>query len=155
MAAVTARAWVVGTLTRVLMRSTRPRARFRPFFAPLLAAYAAVLLSNTLAPAWFDSRRELPFVLVGSAALASAGVQLVLTQTAQTGPARRLALIGVMTHLLAMHRLGEHLTELEIDELVRTGASGAKLWLAKTLTVAFGLETLFSRRSRPLPVPRR
>ncbi|HIT76272.1 MAG TPA: polysulfide reductase NrfD [Candidatus Avipropionibacterium avicola] len=143
---------VIGTLTRVLHAVDAPASAGQAFFAPPLAAYTAVLLSDTVAPVWFEARRELPFVFVGSAALASAGLQLVLTPVAQTGPARRFALIGVATDLIAMHRLEEHLTELEIDEPVRTGPSGAKLRLAKILTVAGGLGTLLAGRSRKLTV---
>lgn len=136
-----------------LLRVADPPASVgQALFGPPLAAYTAVLLSDTVTPVWFEARRHLPFVFVGSAALASAGVQLVLTPVAQTGPARRLALIGVVTDLIAMHRLEEHLEDLELDEPVRSGHGGAKLRLAKALTIAGGLGTLLAGRSRTLAV---
>ena len=143
---------VVGTLTRLLDAVDAPASVGQAFFAPPLAAYTAVLLSDTVTPVWFESRRQLPFVFVGSAALASAGVQMVLTPTEQTGPARRFALLGVVADLIAMHRLEEHLTDQELDEPLRTGGGGAKLRLAKALTVAGGLGTLASGRSRVVAV---
>ena len=121
------------------------------FGAPL-AAYTAVLLSDTAHPVWHESRRDLPFVFVGSAALAASGVQMVLTPTAQAGPVRRLALVGVATELVAMHRLEEHLTDLGIDEPIRTGQGAGKLRLAKALGIAGGLGTLLSGRSRLLAI---
>ncbi|WP_114906559.1 NrfD/PsrC family molybdoenzyme membrane anchor subunit [Ornithinimicrobium murale] len=138
----------VGALARLVQAVDTPASVGQALFAAPLAAYTSVLLSDTVTPVWLESRRELPFVFVGSAALASAGVQLVLTPIDQTGPARRFALIGVVTELIAMHRLEEHLTELDLDEPVRTGAGGSKLRLARALTVAGGLGTLLAGRSR-------
>ena len=39
------------------------------FFAAPLAAYTAVLLSDTATPTWHAAYRELPFVFVGSCLL--------------------------------------------------------------------------------------
>lgn len=117
------------------------------FGAPL-AAYTAVLLADTAHPVWHESRRELPFVFVGSAALASGGVQMILTPTTLAGPVRRLALAGVATELAAMHRLEEHLADLGIDEPLTSGQGAGKLRLAKGLAIAGGLGTLLSGRSR-------
>ena len=117
-----------------------------------LAAYTAVLLADTAHPVWHESRRELPFVFVGSAALASGGVQMILTPTAHAAPVRRLALLGVATDLVAMHRLEHHLEELDIDEPITSGEGAGKLRLAKALVVAGGLGTLLSGRSRVLAV---
>ena len=75
-----------------------------------------------------------------------------VTPTALAGPVRRLALLGVGTELLAMHRLEEHLTDLGIDEPVRTGTAGGRLRLARTLAIGGGLGTLLAGRSRILAV---
>jgi formate-dependent nitrite reductase membrane component NrfD len=139
---------VAGAVTRLLERVDAPAAVGQALLAPPLAAYTAVLLSDTATPLWFESRQQLPFVFVGSAAMASGGVQLVLTPRAQTGPARRFALLGVATDLVAMRRLERHLAQLELDEPLRTGPAGSKLALARVLTVAGGLGTVFARRSR-------
>lgn len=142
----------VGLLTRVLSTADAPAAVGQALFGPPLAAYTAVLLSDTVTPVWFEARQQLPFLFVGSAAMATGGVQLVLTPPEQTGPARRFALLGVVTDLVAMHRLEGHLTELELDEPLRTGQGGDKLRLAKALTIAGGLGALVSRRSRVVAV---
>ncbi|WP_134774097.1 NrfD/PsrC family molybdoenzyme membrane anchor subunit [Ornithinimicrobium flavum] len=129
-----------------------PAAVGQALFAPPLAAYTAVLLSDTVTPVWFESRGQLPFVFVASAAMAASGVQLVLTPTVQAGPARRLALLGAATDLVAMHRLERHLEDLELLEPLEEGEAGRKLRLAKALTVAGGLGTLLTGRSRLLSV---
>lgn len=136
------------TLSRLTGAIEAPSAVGQAAFGAPLAAYTAVLLSDTAHPVWHESRRELPFVFVGSAALAAGGIQMALTPTGLAGPVRRLALLGVGTELVAMHRLEEHLEELEIDEPLTSGDGSRKLRLAKALVVAGGLGTLLSGRSR-------
>jgi Polysulphide reductase, NrfD len=61
---------------------------------PLVATYTAVLISDTAVPAWHEGRREMPYVFAGSGATAAAGLALVTTPPGQTGPARRMAVLG-------------------------------------------------------------
>ena len=138
----------VTVLTRVTDALGTPSTIGQAAFGAPLAAYTAVLLADTAHPVWHESRRELPFVFVGSAALASGGVQMALTPTSLAAPVRRLALAGVATELLAMHRLEEHLADLGIDEPVTSGKGAGKLRLAKGLVIAGGVGTLLSGRSR-------
>lgn len=138
----------VTALTRVTDALDTPSTIGQAAFGAPLAAYTAVLLADTAHPVWHESRRQLPFVFVGSAALASAGVQMVLTPAALAGPVRRLALAGVATELAAMHQLEEHLADLGIDEPVTTGQGAGKLRMAKGLAIAGGLGTLLAGRSR-------
>jgi hypothetical protein len=61
-----------------------------------LAVYTATLISDTAIPVWHEARRELPF-LFGSSAVASAGAAAAIAVSpAQAGPARRLAVGGVL-----------------------------------------------------------
>lgn len=143
---------VVGATLRLLDTVEVPAAAGQALFAPPLAAYTAVLLSDTATPLWYESRRHLPFVFVGSAALASSGIQMALNPVAQTGPARRLALLGVVTDLVAMHRLEGRLDELGVREPMETGHAGSMLRAAKALTVAGGVASLFAGRSRAVAV---
>ncbi len=143
---------LLGTAQRTLGALDAPATAGQALFAPPLAAYTAVLLSDTVTPVWFESRAQLPFVFVASAAMASSGVQMAISPTSQTGPVRRLALIGATTDLVAMHRLEQHLGGLELVEPLETGPAGKKLRTARLLTVAGGLGTLVSGRSRVLSV---
>ena len=135
-------------LSGVVAPLTAPAAAGQALLGAPLAAYTSVLLSDTAHPVWHESRRQLPFVFVGSAALASGGVQMILSPLAAAGPARRLALLGVGTELVAMHQLEEHLADLRIDEPIVSGQGARKLRLAKVLTIAGGVGTLLSGRSR-------
>lgn len=142
----------LSTLARLGRVVDAPSSLGQALFAPPLAAYTSVLLTNTSTPVWFESRRHLPFVFVGSAALASGGLQMVLTPTREAGPARRLAVIGAATELAAMHRLEGHLTDEGLDEPVRTGAAGTRLRLARALTIAGGVGSLLAGRSRAMAI---
>ncbi|MDQ1732171.1 MAG: hypothetical protein QOK10_2330, partial [Pseudonocardiales bacterium] len=50
-----------------------------------VASYTAALIADTAVPTWHESRQELPFVFVGSAASAAAGFALLTTPSAQAG----------------------------------------------------------------------
>jgi hypothetical protein len=102
-------------------------------FAPPLAAYTAVLLADTATPTWHESYRELPFVFVGSANAAAAGLAMVTSPPSQTRPARRLAVVGAALELTAMHRLESRLDGL-VGEPLREGRPGALLRASKALT---------------------
>ena len=45
-----------------------------PLLGPAVASYTGVLIADTAVPAWHDAHRELPFLFVGSAASAAAGL---------------------------------------------------------------------------------
>lgn len=139
-------------LSRVVAPLTVPATIGQALLGAPLAAYTSVLLSDTAHPVWHESRQQLPFVFVGSAALASGGVQMVLSPTEHAGPARRLALLGVGTELIAMHQLEEHLARLRIDEPITSGKGAGKLTAAKALTIAGGAGTLLAGRSRAAAV---
>lgn len=143
---------VLDLAKRALRVVETPATAGQALFAPPLAAYTAVLLSDTVTPVWFESRHQLPFVFVGSAAMASGGVQMILSPTRESSGARRFALIGAATDLVAMRRLEEHLDELELSEPLETGSAGRMLRLATALTVAGGLGTLLSGRSRVVAI---
>ncbi|MET8569462.1 NrfD/PsrC family molybdoenzyme membrane anchor subunit [Streptomyces sp. NPDC004783] len=66
---------------------------------PAVATYTAVLLSDTAVPSWHEGHRELPFVFAGSAASAAAGLALACVPAAQSGPARRTAVLGAALEL--------------------------------------------------------
>lgn len=99
------------------------------FSAPL-AAYTAVLVSDTATPLWQESYRELPFVFTGSALAASCGLAMITTPAAQTGEVRRLALMGAATDVTAYHLMARRLGELA--EPLEHGRPG---WLARAAEV--------------------
>jgi formate-dependent nitrite reductase membrane component NrfD len=113
--------------------------------APPLAAYTAILLADTASPTWHESYRQLPFVFVGSASAAAAGLALLTSPPEQTGPARRMAAAGAALELVAMHRMEHNLGEV-LAEPLRTGRAGLLLRASKALTGAGAVTaTVFGR----------
>lgn len=120
------------------------------FGAPL-AAYTAVLLSDTATPTWNAAREELPFVFVSSASCAAAGLAMITTPVAEAGPARRLATLGAVGDLAAATWMERRMDSVTAETL-HDGKPGRMLQLSKALTVAGGVAAVFGRRHRALSV---
>jgi formate-dependent nitrite reductase membrane component NrfD len=114
---------------------------------PAVAAYTAVLISDTAVPTWHDGHREMPFVFVGSAAGAAGGLGMLATPVDQAGPARRAALFGAALETTAL-RLMERRMGTSAEPL-HTGRAGTLMRAAEILTVGGALVGgLLGRRSR-------
>jgi hypothetical protein len=112
-----------------------------------LAVYTAVLLTDTATPTWNAAHKDLPFVFVSSASLAAAGLAMVTTPAAEAGPARSLAVLGVIGDLTAMRAM-EHRMDPIAAEPLRHGTPGQMLRWSERLLVAGGLGTLLGGRNR-------
>jgi hypothetical protein len=115
-------------------------------FGPAMCTYTAVLLADTAIPAWHEAYRELPLVFGGSALASGAGAALAAVPRAQTGPARRVGLLGAAAELGASRRLEQ--AHGVVSEPYRTGRAGRLLETSRVLTVTGGCLSLLSRRSR-------
>ena len=131
---------------RLLSSLGRPAGLVAALTAPPVAAYTAVLLSDTATPSWHAAYRELPFVFVGSAASASGGWAMLAAPTDQAGPARRMAAGGALLELFAERRME---TSMGITvEPLHEGLAGRLMRAARLLTLAGAAGTLFAGRSR-------
>ncbi|WP_205314555.1 NrfD/PsrC family molybdoenzyme membrane anchor subunit [Nocardioides houyundeii] len=139
---------LLGGLTRVTAFVDRPAGLWAALFGPPLAAYTAVLLSDTATPSWHAAYRELPFVFVGSAAAASAGLGLLGAPVSETLPVRRLAVGGALLELVAEQRM-ERSMGITVEPL-HEGRAGRLMRASKLLTVAGGLGAALGGRSRVL-----
>jgi hypothetical protein len=112
-----------------------------------LAVYTAALFSDTAIPVWHEARRELPF-LFGSSAVASAGAAgAIAVSPAQAGPARRLAVGGVLVEN-ALFKLMEKRLGM-VGEPYSQGEAGRYKKLAIACTLGGGaLLGSAGRRSR-------
>ena len=110
-----------------------------------VASYTGALIANTAVPAWHGGHRELPFVFVGSAASAGAGFALIAAPKVESGPARRMAVLGATGELIAEQFMERRLGM--VAETLHEGTAATRLKAAKALTVlgALGAATLASR----------
>jgi formate-dependent nitrite reductase membrane component NrfD len=114
---------------------------------PAVASYTAVLISDTATPAWHGGYREMPFVFVGSAASAAAGLGMLAAPTAEAGPARRAAVFGAALETVAMQRMRSRLGM--VAETHHQGTAGKLLKAAEVLTIGGAVTgALLGRRSR-------
>ncbi|MET8637532.1 NrfD/PsrC family molybdoenzyme membrane anchor subunit [Streptomyces sp. NPDC004096] len=139
---------VRGTLPgRLLRRAARPAGLSAAVFAPGVASYTAVLLSQTAVPAWHDARRELPFVFTGSAAASAAGLGMLTAPVAEAGPARRLGVVGAAAEIVAS-RLIDRRPGL-VTEAYTTGHPHRLRKASEYLTLGGAVTALtLARRSR-------
>jgi hypothetical protein len=109
-----------------------------------LAVYTATLISDTAIPVWHEARRELPF-LFGSSAVASAGAAAAIAvRPAQAGPARRLAVGGVLAEN-AVFKLMEKRLGVEGEPYSQSEAGRYK---AIAMACALGGAALLARAGR-------
>jgi formate-dependent nitrite reductase membrane component NrfD len=114
---------------------------------PAVASYTGALLANTATPAWHEGHHEMPFVFVGSAASAAAGLGLLCAPVSQNGPAVRLAVLGAAGEMSAV-KLLERRAGL-VAETYHEGRAGKLMRTAEGLTVAGVAGALsLGRRSR-------
>lgn len=135
---------------RLLTRFDRLLGLVSALTAPPLAAYTAVLLSDTATPSWHSAYEELPFVFVGSAATASGGLMMIGAPTEQASPARAFATGGAALELAAEKRM-EQSMGLAAEPL-HEGKAGRLMRASTILTAAGGIGSLLSGRSRLLSV---
>lgn len=133
----------LGPLRAVVPFAEKAGGIFAGILAPGLAAYTAVLLTNTATPTWSGAREYLPFVFAGSASLAAGGLAMITTNTSAAGPARRLALAGTVVELVSDEVMRRTMDETEAEPL-RAGEPGRMLTLSRGLAIAGGAGVLLA-----------
>jgi Polysulphide reductase, NrfD len=141
----------VSEVTGRLPRSGAAAGAASALTGPLLATYPGVLLANTAVPAWHFAYRELPMFFAGGAltSVGAAGLAAAAWpgSAAESGPARRLALLGAAVESAAGFRL-EHRLGVA-GEPYREGAGGQLIRVARAMTVCGAATALIARRNRP------
>lgn len=115
---------------------------------PGMATYTAVLVADTVVPAWHEARDELPFVFAGGAASTAGAAALLLTPEPDAAPARRVAVAGALVELAALEVLDRRIGLA--GEPYRTGEAGRLAKAAKGLTAAGAVLTALGARRRPV-----
>jgi len=101
---------------------------------PLLATYTGVLIADTAVPVWHEGRQELPWIFAASAAASAGAASCVFLRPEDAGPARRLAIAGVLTEGALMQLMERRLGK--VGEVYRQGAASKFSWAAKGLATA-------------------
>jgi hypothetical protein len=137
----------LGPLRPVLRAVEGPAGLEAALFGPPLAVYTAVLLADTATPTWNAAHEDLPFVFVSSASLAASGLAMITTPVSEAGPARTMAVLGVLGDLAAT-KLMERRMDPVAAEPLHHGDPGRMLRWSERLAIAGGLGTLLGGRQR-------
>lgn len=112
---------------------------------PGVASYTGTLLSDTAVPAWHDGYREMPFVFVGSGAMAAGGLGLLAAPSDEHRLPRRAAVLGAVTEVGLLKVMERRLGD--VAEPYRTGRSGRLMRIGEGLALAGSASALLSRGS--------
>jgi Polysulfide reductase len=111
---------------------------------PPLATYTGVLVADTAIPVWHEGRHELPWIFGASAAASAGAAASIFVPPRAAGPARRLAVAGVLAEGALMQAMELRLGS--VGEVYHEGAAGKLSWAAKGLATAGA--ALLARRGR-------
>ena len=111
---------------------------------PLLATYTGVLIADTAVPVWHEGRQELPWIFGASAAASAGAAASMFLRPEDAGPARRLAIGGVIAEGALMQLMELRLGK--VGEVYHQGQSGKLAWAAKGLATAGA--ALLARRGK-------
>ncbi len=111
---------------------------------PPLATYTGVLLADTAVPVWHDGRHELPWIFGASAAASAGAAASMFVDPGDAGPARRLAVAGVLAEGALMQAMELRLGK--VGEVYHQDEAGKLSWAAKGLSVAGA--AVLARRGR-------
>lgn len=135
-------------LTGRLPRAGAAATAASALLGPAVASYTAALISNTAVPAWHDGYPEMPFVFVGSGAMAAGGLGLLaapLSGLAEAEPARNLALAGAALETAAFERMERRIGM--VAEPYSEGRGGQYVRAGKVLAALGAAGALLGRRS--------
>jgi Polysulphide reductase, NrfD len=113
---------------------------------PAVAAYTGALIADTAVPAWHDGYPEMPFIFVGSGAMAAGGFGMLAAPLEQSAPARNMAILGLVTEASMFERMTHRIGM--VAEPYRSGRGGWYIKAGQVLSVLGLAGAALGRRSR-------
>lgn len=136
-------------LTGVLRPIGRIFEAFAAVLGPAMSCYTAVLIGDTVVPAWHYGRTTMPALFAATSASSAGGWGLLFAPAGSDGSARRLAMIGGPAGLYALQRLHEELGPRQ-RRAYETGEAAAFSKTARALNVAGTVAAVFAKNSTAL-----
>ena len=128
----------------LLRRLVRPAGWAAAVLGSAVTAYTAVLLADTAVPAWHEAGDELPFVFIGSSAMAAGGVAMATAPSAEAAAARRFGAAGAIIDLIADERLRR--TAGVVRPAHDRGAAGLTMRISRVLAIGGALAAVLGDR---------
>lgn len=116
---------------------------------PVMSVYTAVLVGDTVIPAWRLPRNSLPAVFAATSATSAAAFGLLFAPAGFSGSARRLAMIGGLATIASLESLHHEIGPVQ-DEAYRKGEAGKLAHAARLCNIAGIACAAFAKGSEPL-----
>ena len=136
----------VAEVTGVLPKAGQAATIGAGLLGPAVVTYTGTLISDTAVPAWHEAYREMPYIFAGSATCAAGGLGLLAVRAADAEPARRLAVLGAASVLIAKRQLLNRLGD--VAEPYETGTAGTLFRASEILTAGALAGVVLGRESR-------
>jgi formate-dependent nitrite reductase membrane component NrfD len=136
----------VAEVTGILPKAGQAATIGAGLLGPAVVTYTGTLISDTAVPAWHAAYREMPYLFAGSAACAAGGLGLLAVRAADAEPARKLAVLGAASVLIAKRQLLNRLGD--VAEPYETGTAGGLFRASEILTAGALAGVVLGRESR-------
>lgn len=136
----------VAEVTGILPKAGQAATMGAGLLGPAVVTYTGTLISDTAVPAWHAAYREMPYLFAGSAACAAGGLGLLAVRAADSEPARKLAVLGAASVLIAKRQLLNRLGD--VAEPYETGTAGTLFRASEILTAGALAGVVLGRESR-------
>ncbi|HEY1883083.1 MAG TPA: NrfD/PsrC family molybdoenzyme membrane anchor subunit [Candidatus Cybelea sp.] len=114
---------------------------------PLMSVYTSVLIGDTVVPAWHGARKTLPLLFAATSASTASGLAMLVCETRDAKPARRLALFSAVAVPVALERLRRELGPFQYEAYEARKAAELS-HAARALNVLGCVFTLFARHRK-------
>ncbi|HET9096867.1 MAG TPA: NrfD/PsrC family molybdoenzyme membrane anchor subunit [Candidatus Baltobacteraceae bacterium] len=133
-----------GELTGILRPIGRIFEGIAALLGPAMSVYTAVLISDTVVPAWHYGRTSMPGVFAATSAATAGAAGMLFAPAGFARPARRLALLGGLAMPLAIERLHMEMGPRQ-EEAYKEQQAGFFTKAAKLLNVAGLAAAVFAK----------
>ena len=131
----------------------RPAGRFFEAIAgllgPVMSVYTAVLVGDTVLPAWYLPRKTLPGLFAATSASSAGAWGLLFASARDSGSARRLALVGGTAMVALLQGLHNEIGPAQ-SEAYSKGEAGALARYARVLNVSGIVCAALGKNSNPI-----
>lgn len=116
---------------------------------PAMSVYTAVLIGDTVVPAWHYGRISMPALFAATSLSTAGAFGMAFTPIQQARTARRLAVVGAAGSIAALQMLHEELGSFQ-EEAYETGEAAFFSHAARLLNITGAVVALFAKKSDPL-----
>lgn len=116
---------------------------------PVMSIYTAVLIGDTVMPAWHLPRKTMPALFAATSASTAGGWGMLFGPVRANGSARRLAALGGTGTIAALQALHRELAAVQ-NEAYAQGEAGTFARAARALNISGTVCAIFAKDSKPM-----